>query len=365
MSSPFPHLFDPLALGDLHLPNRIVLAPLTRSRALPGEVAGALTARYYAQRASGGLLISEGTQISPSGRGYPRTPGIHSPEQIAGWKGVTEAVHAAGGRIFAQLWHVGRISHRSLQPGGVLPVAPSAIRPKTKIFTESGLVALETPRALDTAEMADIVASFRAAAENARAAGFDGVEIHAANGYLLDQFLRDGTNHRDDAYGGSIDNRLRLVLEVVEAVLGVWDKARVGLRLSPANPFNDILDSTPQATFEAVVSALDGFGLGYLHMVEGSLGSGEGAPEIDFAALRRLWQGVYMANGGYDGPRAEAALASGHAQLVSFGTAYLANPDLPERLRTNAPLNTPDSTTFYQGEDKGYVDYPTLADGAA
>ena len=357
-TSDAPDLFTPLRLGELELPNRIVLAPLTRNRAGPGNVPRPLNTTYYVQRASAGLMISEASQISAQGVGYPATPGIHSEAQVAGWQALNEAVHAAGGRLFLQLWHVGRISHPSLQPDNALPVAPSAIRPQGDAMTCQGPQPFQTPRALERDELGAIVDDYARAARNARDAGFDGVEIHAANGYLLDQFLRDGTNERGDDYGGSIDNRMRLLAEVVSAVTAVWDSARVGVRLSPENSFNDIRDSHPQQTFNAVADMLRGHALGYLHVVEGDLMSG--ARELDYRELKRRFGGIYMANAGYDFARASAALSAGAADLVAFGRLFLANPDLPARFAQGAPLNTPDPDTFYGGDERGYTDYPSL-----
>jgi len=354
-------LFRPARLGRLTLANRIVMAPLTRNRAGPGNVPQPLNAEYYAQRASAGLIISEATQVSPQGVGYPGTPGIHSAEQVAGWKGVTDAVHAKGGRIFLQLWHVGRISHPSLQPGGELPVAPSAIKPEGMAFTYEGLQPFVTPRALEAAEIPGIVEQYRAAAKHALAAGFDGVEVHGANGYLLDQFLRDGSNRRSDAYGGPVENRAWLLLEVTRVVAEVWGADRVGVRVSPANPFNDMSDTDPQGTFEYVARALSPLGLAYLHVVQGRIGEqGFQGVEFDFRALREAFGGAYMANGGYDGPRAMAAIEAGDADFIAFGVPFLANPDLPERLRRGGPFNEPDVARFYGGDHTGYTDYPFL-----
>ena len=350
-----PDLFTPVALGALTLPSRIVMAPMTRSRAGDGNVPRALNAEYYRQRAGAGLIVTEATQISPQGVGYPATPGIHSAVQVEGWKAVTEAVHDAGGRIFLQLWHVGRISHSAYQPERALPVAPSAIAPEGEKFTPEGSKPYEVPRALRTEEIPGIVEDYRTAAENARAAGFDGVEIHAANGYLIDQFLRDGTNKRTDRYGGSLENRTRFLIEVTEAVTGVWGGDRVGVRLSPAGSFNSMSDSAPNTTFRYAIEALNRFGLAYLHVVEDNTSGG-----ADWALLRAAFKGPYMANGGYHRARATAALASGAADLVSFGSSYLANPDLPERIRLDAPLNAPNPGTFYGGEAGGYTDYPAL-----
>ncbi|MDO9063808.1 MAG: alkene reductase [Sulfuricella sp.] len=354
------NLFSPIELGSLKLANRIVMAPLTRNRAGAGNAPQAMNVEYYRQRASAGLIITEGAQISATAVGYLATPGIHSAEQIAGWKQVTDAVHSRGGKIFLQLWHCGRVSHPSLQPGGILPVAPSAILPASQTFTPDGWQALVTPRALETSELPGIVADYRQAAQNCVAAGFDGVEIHAANGYLLDQFIRDGSNQRTDAYGGSPENRSRLLLEVTEAVTGVWGAGRVGVRLSPINSFNDMRDSDPQKTFDYMASALNAFDLAYLHGMELDFGTGK-KPDFDFARFRRCFKGRYMANGGYDKARADAALASGYADLVAFGALFIANPDLPERFAQNAALNEPDPSTFYGGDEKGYTDYPFLA----
>ncbi len=360
-----PDPFAPIKLGPYELGNRVVMAPLTRNRAGPDNVPQDLNARYYAQRASAGLIISEGTQVSPQGVGYPGTPGIHDPDQVEGWRRVTEAVHGQGGRIFAQLWHVGRISHPSLQPGGALPVAPSALRPEGETFTHDGLKPFVTPRALELAEIPGIIAQHREGARNALEAGFDGVEIHAANGYLLDQFLRDGSNRRDDAYGGSVANRLRLLLEVTEAVAGVWGAERVGVRLSPVNGFNSIRDSRPDQTFGHAARRLGEFGLAYLHVVEADFAGSAPPQSFDKRALREAFGGAYIANGGYDLEGARRALASGAADLVSFGAPYVANPDLVARLRIGAPLNVPDPATFYGGDERGYTDYPFLAPEAA
>lgn len=349
-------LFTPVQAGAYRLPNRMVMAPLTRNRAGAGNVPTALNVTYYAQRAAAGLIITEASQVSPQGVGYPNTPGIHSAEQIRGWKAVTKAVHDRGGRIFLQLWHVGRISHPSLQPGGGLPVAPSAIRPAGEAFTLTGLQPFVTPRALETHEISGIVDDFRKAAINAVAAGFDGVEIHAANGYLIDQFLRDGSNHRSDHYGGSPENRARFLLEVTDAVVGVWGANRVGVRLSPVSKFNDMADSDPQRTFECAAQALNRLKPAYLHVIEMD---GDGK-NFNFRKLRRVFGGLYIANAGYAKVRANAALAAGDADLVAFGTLFLANPDLPERFAHDAPLNMPDPATFYGGDARGYTDYPFL-----
>ncbi len=354
-------IFSPLRLGPLQLPNRIVMAPMTRNRAGRGNAPGPLNATYYAQRTSAGLIISEATQISPQGLGYPGTPGIHSPEQVAGWKGVTDAVHAAGGRMFLQLWHVGRISHPLLQPDGALPVAPSAIAPTGQAMTPDGMKPFVTPRALDTSEIAGIVQDYRHAARNARAAGFDGVELHGANGYLIDQFLRDGANRRTDRYGGDALNRARFLIEITEAVVGEWGAERVGVRLSPTNPFNDMRDSNPAATFATAVGELNRFGLAYLHVVESAAGDPVPTSEVpDIRFFRKLWRGALIGNKGYNLERANAAIRDGCADLVSFAVLFLANPDLPIRFRRGGPFNPPDRKTFYGGAAAGYTDYPPI-----
>jgi N-ethylmaleimide reductase len=358
-------ILSPFKLGPLMLPNRVVMAPMTRNRAGPGSAPGRLNATYYAQRASAGLIVSEATQVSPQGVGYPGTPGIYSAEQVAGWKGVTDAAHAAGGRIFLQLWHVGRISHPSLQPDGALPVAPSAIAPAGQAMTGGGLKPFATPRALETTEIAGILEDYRRGARNARTAGFDGVELHGANGYLIDQFLRDGTNRRTDRYGGSAANRVRFLNEATEAVVGEWGADRVGVRLSPTNPFNDMIDSNPAATFATAVGELNRFGLAYLHVVEPVAGDPVPAGEMpDIAFFRRLWRGALMGNKGYDLARANAAIRAGLADLISFAALFLANPDLPARFRRGSPFNPPDRKTFYGGAAAGYTDYPPI-DGRA
>lgn len=354
-------LFHPIDLGAIALRNRIVMAPLTRSRTGHTGTPGPLNATYYVQRASAGLIVSEATQIAPMAQGYAFTPGIHAPDQVAGWRRVTDAVHKAGGRMVLQLWHVGRVSHPSLL-GGALPLAPSAIAPATgQAFTETGFQPFVTPRAIETGEIPGIVDDYRTAARNAHAAGFDGVEIHAANGYLIDQFLRDGTNHRVDAYGGSLDNRTRFLIEVTAAVTEVWGGARTGLRLSPVSPANDMADSDPQRLFEHAVRAIRGFNLAYLHVVEGATGGPRDAAPFDFAALKHAFGGLYMANNGYDRALADAALAEGRADVIAFGRPFIANPDLPARLPAGAPLAEPDRTTFYGGDAHGYTDYPALA----
>jgi N-ethylmaleimide reductase len=355
-------LFQPVRLGPYHLANRVVMAPLTRTRARADGVPRPVMAEYYAQRASAGLIIAEGSNISPQGRGYAFTPGIYSAPQVAAWQPVTQAVHSKGGRVFVQLWHVGRVSHPLLQPGGALPVGPSAIRPASTSYTEKGFQPCVMPRALETGEIPEIVAQYRHAAKNALVAGFDGVEIHAANGYLIEQFLRDSTNKRTDAYGGSRENRARLLLEVTEAVTGICGGERVGIRLSPASPVNDIgPDSDPEATYSYVVEQLNAFRLAYIHVIEGTTqGPREVAGSFDLQILRRSFKGLYIANNGYDLELALEVRRRNLADLVAFGRLFIANPDLVERLRIGAGLNVPDSATFFGGGTAGYTDYPVL-----
>lgn len=363
-------LFSPLKIGDLRLPHRVVMAPLTRSRAAqPGDVPVAMNAEYYRQRASAALIITEATQVSPQGKGYAFTPGIHSEDQIAGWREVTTAVHEAGGTIFLQLWHVGRISRPELQPGGETPVAPSAIRPEgaqTYISAESGMVDVLEPRALETAEIPGIVEQFRRGAENARQAGFDGVEIHAANGYLLDQFIRSNSNARTDDYGGSVENRLRLPLQVVEAVTEVWGGKRTGIRVSPTGSFNGMHDDDPITTYGTFAERLENTGIAFIEVVEdsfqGNHASGRPEPVID--AIRAGFSGVYIGNGAYTADEARERIEAGRCDLASFGRPIIANPDLVERFRRGASLNDWDSSTFYGGDERGYIDYPTLTDSA-
>jgi N-ethylmaleimide reductase len=351
-------LFEPFQAGPLTLPNRIVMAPLTRSRAAAGNVPTQLHALYYAQRASAGLIISEATQVAPEGQGYISTPGIHSKEQVENWRCVTKAVHIAGGRIVLQLWHVGRISHRSFQPGGGAPIAPSAVKPDVKAYTAKGFEPIPTPRALETSEIPGIVEQYARAAGNALAAGFDGVEIHAANGYLIDQFLRDRTNKRSDRYGGSIENRSRFLLEIVEAVTAEVGVERTGVRISPQNTMNDIADSDPQALFNYVAEKLSG-NIVYLHVIEGDT-SGKPMPPFDYRRLKDLLGGIVIANNGFDKRRAEKALADGRADLIAFGRPFIANPDFVIRLFLNAPLAPLNQETLYGGAEQGYTDYPIL-----
>jgi len=366
-------LFEPYKLGTLTLPNRIVMAPLTRSRARqPGNVPTPLNACYYAQRASAALIISEATQISMQGQGYAWTPGIHSREQVEGWRLVTDAVHQAHGRIFCQLWHVGRISHPALQPDNMLPVAPSAIAPAGNAFIENEhgegqLVPFVRPRALQTEEMPYVVQQYVRAARNAMAADFDGIEIHGANGYLIDQFIESGTNSRSDAYGGSVEHRARLLMEVVEAVSEIWGPDRVGVRLSPCGKMNDISDDDPETTFGTVAEMIDEVRIAYLHIVNpgaAQIEKGEPPdPQADRMAklIRAKYRGTLMVAGGFTEPTAEAWLEEGRADLIVFGRKFIANPDLPERFRTSKPLNADDPKTYYGGGAKGYTDYPSLA----
>ncbi|OUR73179.1 alkene reductase [Methylophaga sp. 41_12_T18] len=360
-------LFSEQKLGDLTLPHRIVMAPLTRSRSSqPGDIPNDMNVEYYKQRSSAAMIISEATQISPQGKGYAFTPGIYSEEQIAGWKKITDEVHAQGGRIFMQLWHVGRVSHSSLQPGNFLPVAPSAIAvSEGQAFTYEGMQDFETPRALDESEIPAIVTQYRQAAINAKQAGFDGVEIHAANGYLLDQFLKDGTNKRTDIYGGKIENRSRFVLDVTQAVTDVWGGDRVGIRISPTGTFNSMSDSNPQALYNYLVEKLNQFNLAYLHVVEELGLSEESTDNFDFNALRSIFNSAYMANGGYTGDTAEQSLTNDRSDFIAFGVPFISNPDLPERIRQGADLNEADPNTFYGGDAKGYLDYPSLNQQAA
>jgi N-ethylmaleimide reductase len=357
-----PDLFSPVSVGAYLLANRIVMAPLTRSRAKADGTATALMAKYYAQRASAGLIVSEGTNISPQARGYASTPGIYTDSQLEAWRAVTQAVHLKGSRIFLQLWHVGRISHPSLQPDHALPVAPSALRPSAHAYTSTGFKPCVTPRALDTAEIPLIIEQYVQAAGNALAAGFDGVEIHAANGYLIEQFLRDSCNQRTDAYGGSLERRARFLLDVVAGVVDVCGADRVGIRLSPLSPVNDLgLDSDPQSTYGYVIEQLNDFGLAYLHMIEGvTQGPREVPAGFDLQILRRAFMGPCIANNGYDLALALEARRENRADLISFGRPYIANPDLLERLRNGAPLNTPDRATFFGGGAHGYTDYPFM-----
>ena len=359
-------LLEPYRIGTLALPNRMVMAPLTRNRA-PGLVPNELMAKYYVQRASAGLIISEATQVDPRGQGYQDTPGIYSPEQREGWRRVTDAVHRAGGRIFAQLWHVGRISHSFYH--GMTPVAPSPIVPdRGMAYTPQGMKPYETPHALTKKEIAEIVNAYKRGAMNAREAGFDGVEVHGANGYLIDQFLQSGSNERDDEYGGTVENRARFLFEVIAAVQGVWREQRVGVRLSPGSGVNGIHDANPAESFGYVGDRLSALEqpLAYVHVIEAPVpnsGLDEHA-QCTTELMRAHFNGTLISTGGYTPASGESALEQGHADLIGFGKLFIANPDLPERVRRGAALNTPDVTTFYASGEHGYVDYPTLG-GAA
>ena len=357
-------LFQPYDLGTITLANHIVMAPLTRNRAGAGLVPGELAATYYAQRATAGLLITEATQISEQAQGYQDTPGIYTQAQIDGWRKVTDAVHAKGGRIFVQLWHVGRISHVDLQPGGAAPVAPSAIRAETKTFVNNGFADVSEPRALELQEIPGISDDFRKASANAIAAGFDGVEIHGANGYLLEQFLKDGANQRTDEYGGSVENRARLLLEVTAAVKEEIGADRTGVRISPVSPANAISCSDPQPQYDYVADQLSALGIVYLHVVEGATGGPRDISPFDYDSLRRRFKNTYIGNNGYDLPLATAQLEEGKADLVAFGRPFIANPDLVERLKTGAPLVSLNPETLYGGGAAGYTDYPSLTEAS-
>lgn len=362
-------LFQPYQLGSLTLKNRIVMAPLTRSRSDEEGVPPAYAAEYYSQRAGAGLIVSEATNISAQARGYAKTPGIWSEAQVEVWKPITEAVHEAGGLFFMQLWHTGRISHPSLQPGGALPVAPSAIKPIGKAYTADGLVDHVMPRALETGEMPGIAEDYRKAAANARRAGFDGVEIHAANSYLLDQFLRDSTNARMDEYGGSVENRIRFPLEATRAVIdGFGDASKVGIRLTPGGtqPGTTPLDSMPNETYGLFVDGLAKLGLVYLHVVEGTAYQSREVPDnaVDFLALRRRFGRTYIDNNGFSLELADKQLAEGNADLFAIGRAFLANPDLVERLKTGAPVADAPKEYWYGGDERGYTDWPVMAQAA-
>ena len=362
-------LFDPIRLGDIDVATRIVMAPLTRNRASAGQVPNALMAQYYAQRANpatgAGLIVSEATQISPEGQGYLDTPGLFNSAQVAGWRRVTDAVHAEGGRIVVQLWHVGRISHVSLQPGGQAPVSSTATPAKTKTFIAEGFADVSAPRALRTDEIAGVVQQYRVAAELAIEAGFDGVEVHAANGYLIEQFLRDSINDRTDAYGGSIENRARFLVEVMQAVTGAIGGGRTGLRLSPVTPANDAgLDSHTQQLFEHVGRQLAPLQLAFVHVVEGATGGPRDVAPFDYAALRAAFGAPWMVNNGYTRQMALDAVAGGTADLVAFGRPFISNPDLGRRLREDAPMNELRPALLYGGGAEGYTDYPALAAAA-
>lgn len=349
-------LFEPFQLGDLTLANRMVMAPMTRNRADANGIVQPMMVTYYQQRASAGLIISESVPISEEAVGYPFTPGIFTDVQAASWSRVTDAIHSAGGRIFLQLQHCGRISHPSLLTDNAVPVAPSALRPEGQVYTYTGMHDYVTPRELEISEIPRIVEQFKRSAEMARLSGFDGVEVHGANGYLIDQFLRDGSNRRRDAYGGNVENRMRLLNEVVDAVCAVWQAQRVGVRFTPENRFNSMSDSNPQEHFAYFLEQLSPRGLAYVHVLEGDMMTKH--KEVDYAALRSKFAGTYIANNGYDLERAQEAVSKGTTDLVSFGTPFLANPDLVRRYREGLPLNEADRATFYQGGEAGYDDYP-------
>lgn len=368
MSRKAVDLFSPVALGACELSNRIVMSPMTRSRSGPEGIPTSLNALYYEQRSTAGLIVTEAAQVSLTGVGYPFTPGIHNRNQVEGWKAVTNAVHRRGGSIFCQLFHAGRISVPPLQPEGEQPVAPSAVKPRGEAWTPVGMVPYDLPRVLTRDEIDVVVESYRRAAEFAVDAGFDGVELHSANGYLPHQFLEDGTNRRDDGYGGPPENRIRFVLEVLEALTGVWGAGRVGIHISPCNPFNSMHDSDPGTLYTTLVRAIDHMGLAYLHVSEIDLAdagtyaaaSYNAGPNEITGRLRESFGGPYITNGGYDRESAGVALSTGWADLVSFGRPFISNPDLPERLRRGAPLNELDPETLYGGAEKGYTDYPFL-----
>lgn len=349
-------LFGPFRFGAMTLANRMVMAPMTRNRAAADGTVSSAMVVHYGQRASAGLIVSESVPVSTQGVGYPFTPGMYTDAQAMSWRYATDLVRAGGGRMFAQLQHCGRISHPSLQPGGARPVAPSPVRPDGQAVTYAGMQDFVTPRRLDTEEIQAIVTQFRDAAQQAKRAGFDGIEVHAGNGYLLDQFLRDGTNHRTDFYGGNVGNRMRLLNEILDAVCTVWPTGRVAVRLTPENSFNSMSDSDPQRHFEYIAAQLNPRGLAYLHILEGDMTTT--AHTVDYPALRAAFAGTYIANNGYDLARAQHAIGSGHADLVAFGTPFVANPDLVRRYREGLPLAAPDRDTFYTGGDTGYIDYP-------
>lgn len=358
-----PTLFEPAQMGTTKTKNRVFMAPLTRNRARADGVPGDLAAKYYGQRASAGMIITEATQINAAGKGYIDTPGIYTPEHVAAWKKITQAVHQKEGKIFLQLWHVGRISHTSLQPDGAAPVAPSAIKAKAQTFIDGGMVDVSEPRALEFKEIKQIVADYKAAAQHAKDAGFDGVEVHAANGYLIDQFLQDKTNKRTDEYGGSAENRTRFLNEVILAVIDVWGADKVGVRLSPTGTFNDMGDSNPLETFGVAIETLNTYGLAYLHMVEKFPGiDSDDEDQKILNQLRTKWDGFYIANGGFDHDIAMKAVENGHADAIAFGRPFISNPDLPKRLELDAELQEADESTFYGGGAEGYTDYPFLED---
>ena len=356
-------LFSAVTIGKLNLRNRMVMAPMTRNRAAQGAIPQAMNVEYYRQRASAGLIITEASQVSAEGVGYPATPGIYDEQQVAGWQKITDAVHNEGGHIYIQLWYCGRISHPDLLPGKQTPVAPSAIRPEGEAITYEGMKAFVEPRALEINEIKNIVAQYKNAAKMAKQAGFDGVEIHAANGYLIDQFLRDGSNQRSDEYGGNRENRMRFLNQVIDAILDVWPSDNIGIRLTPENSFNSMSDSSPQEHFNYFITQLNARNLAYLHILEGDMMSA--SRKVDYRVLRDVYNGIYMANNGYDKARAQTALKNGDCDLVAFGVPYLANPDLLHRYQNDLPLNEADQVTFYGGDEVGYTDYPFIKEAMA
>ncbi len=374
MNAPLPHavvntlsttthqLFEPMRIGEIEVANRVVMAPLTRSRAdePAGDVPGSeMNIEYYRQRSGAGLIISEGTQVSPLGKGYMATPGIYSDEQVEGWKPITRAVHEAGSRIVAQIWHVGRVTHPDLI-GGAKPLAPSAIKPNIVAYTHGGKVDAPVPHAMSVEQIAEVVSQYRRGAANAIRAGFDGVEIHGANGYLIDQFLRDGANQRTDLYGGSIENRCRFALEVIDAVVAEIGAGRVGIRLSPVTPANDLSDTDPQAVFGHLIQELNKRGIAFIHFIEGATGGPRDLPGFDFAWARKAFNGTYIANNGYDRDMAMEAVDAGRADAIAFGRLFISNPDLVDRLKLDRSLNEPNPQTFYTPGPIGYIDYPAL-----
>lgn len=350
------NLFSAATIGKLNLSNRMVMAPMTRNRAGEGDSPQDMNVKYYRQRASAGLIVTEGSPVSAEAIGYPATPGIYTNKQVAGWRKITEAVHNEGGHIYIQLWHCGRISHPDLLPDKQIPVAPSAIRPEGEAVTYEGMKPFVEPHVLTTNEIQNIVSQYKHAAQMAKQAGFDGLEIHAANGYLIDQFLRDATNHRNDEYGGNIENRMRFLNQIIDAILEVWESHSVGIRLSPENAFNDISDSNPQAHFNYFITQLNRRNLAYLHILEGDMITQ--SRNLDYRVLRDAYNGIYIANNGYDKARAEAAISNGDCDLVAFGIPFLANPDLVHRFQNDLKLNEADQNTFYGGDETGYTDYP-------
>jgi N-ethylmaleimide reductase len=358
-------LLNAVKVGPYQLRNRVVMSPMSRGRATFDDMPTVLMGEYYGQRAGAGMIITESVQVSRQGKGYRNSPGIYSQAQMLAWSEIVKRVHQGGSVFFMQLWHCGRSSHPDLQENGALPVAPSAIRPNVEVYTDTGPQAVPEPRALETAEIAQIIEQYHQAALKARAAGFDGIEVHAGNGFLLDQFLRDGTNQRTDRYGGSVENRCRLLLEIIEALIPVWGAQRIGVRIAPLSTYGEIHDSNPEALYAYLVGQLDSYGLAYLHLTEGELLSSREVPGLDFHALRKRFKGPVISNNCYDFDQGNQALESGHADLISFARLFAANPDLVERFRLGAPLNALDMDTLQSGQARGYTDYPTLAHNPA